>query len=190
VSVRDSGYGIRDSWASAVVSSGRPAGGASSCRQAARASSNPESRIPNPGLQSGYTLIEVIAAFAVLALALTLLLGSLSGASRQVRQADEASRAALHAQSLLDQVGIGEALQPGRRDGEFEAGRFQWALDIAPYIEAAPASQPQTPQGLGEPELMQLSLVVRWGEDERRQQLRLRSLRLVAPDALGGAVVP
>ena len=54
-----------------------------------------------------YTLIEVIVAFAVLALALTLLLGTLSGASRQLRWADDAGRASLHAQSLIDQLGVG-----------------------------------------------------------------------------------
>ena len=52
-------------------------------------------------LQRGYSLLEVIVAFAVLALALTLLLGSLSGASRQIKQADLRSRAVLHAQSLV-----------------------------------------------------------------------------------------
>ena len=72
----------------------------------------------------GYTLIEVIVAFAVLALALTLLLGTLSGASRQLRWADDAGRASLHAQSLIDQLGVGEALVPGQRQGEFENGRL------------------------------------------------------------------
>ena len=75
----------------------------------------------------------MIVAFAILALALTLLLGTLSGAARQVRWADEAGRASLHAQSLLDTVGVGEALQPGHRDGRFEDGRYRWTLDVAPY---------------------------------------------------------
>ena len=83
--------------------------------------------------QRGYTLIEVIVAFAILALGLTLLLGTLSGAARQVRWADEAGRASLHAQSLLDTIGVGEALQPGRRDGKFEDGRYRWTLDVTPY---------------------------------------------------------
>ena len=54
----------------------------------------------------GFTLIEVIIAFALLALALTLLLGSLSGAARQVGQADVRSRATLYAQSLLASTGV------------------------------------------------------------------------------------
>jgi general secretion pathway protein I len=75
-------------------------------------------------------LIEVIVAFAVLALGLTLLLGTLSGSTRQIRWSDDAGRAALHAQSLLDQVGVGEVLQPGHLEGELEDGRYRWALDV------------------------------------------------------------
>src|SRR5690606_27083210 len=67
------------------------------------------------GRGRGYTLIEVLVAFAVLALALTLLLGTLSGATRQVRWSADAGRAALHAQSLVAQAGVGEVLAPGIR---------------------------------------------------------------------------
>lgn len=59
--------------------------------------------------QRGYTLIEVLVAFSVLALGLTLLLGTLSGATRQVRWSADAGRAALHAQSLIAQAEIGRA---------------------------------------------------------------------------------
>lgn len=146
------------------------------------ASPIPHSPLPIPRSQSGYTLIEVVVAFGVLALALTLLLGTLSGATRQVRDADLAGRAALHAQSLLDQVGVGEALQPGTREGAFERGRYRWTLAVVPYREASAAAQPQA---VAQPELMQLLLTVQWGPDPRRERLQLRTLRLVAPDAQG-----
>jgi len=130
----------------------------------------------------GYTLIEVIVAFAVLALALTLLLGTLSGAARQVRWADQAGRAALHAQSLLDQTGVGEVLAPGHREGEFEDGRYHWTLDVAPYQD--PGRPPPALLDPGAPKLLQLSLRVQWGE-EARDRLDLQSLRLVTPGAAG-----
>ena len=71
--------------------------------------------------QRGYTLIEIIVAFAILALGLTLLLGTLSGATRQVRAAGDAGRAGLHAQSLLDE--FGNLPQPQQREGELQANQ-------------------------------------------------------------------
>lgn len=136
--------------------------------------------------QRGFTLLEVIVAFALLALALTLLLGSLSGATRQVRAADDASRAALHAQSLIAQIGVGEILQPGRREGQFEDGRFQWTLDITPYVDPAVTANPLRDPSA--PELMQLRLVTRWG-DRAGERIVWDTLRLVPPDPERGRVM-
>lgn len=152
-----------------------------------RCSMNSKSSGASPALQSkgvaakqrGYTLIEVIVAFAVLALALTLLLGTLTGASRQVRRAADAGRAALHAQSLLDQTGIGESLRPGHTQGDFENGRYRWAMDIAPYADPSQPAAP-APNELAAPQLLQITLSVQWG-DRPGQSLRLRSLRLALP---------
>ena len=111
--------------------------------------------------QRGYTLIEVIVAFAVLALALTLLLGSLTGAARQIRQSADAGRAALHAQSLLAQTGVGEPLRPGRKQGEFESGRYKWTLEVAPYND--PTQPPGTAVDPNVAQLLQLRLPGEWG---------------------------
>jgi general secretion pathway protein I len=149
-------------------------------------------QIPAAGRSTmrGYTLIEVIVAFAILALALTLLLGTLSGAARQIRWADEAGRAALHAQSLLDQVGVGEALLPGHRDGDFEQGRYRWSLDVAPYQDTL--LPPPVAVDLSAPRLLQLSLTVRWGEDgnDPRRRLQVQSLRLVTPNPVDAVPPP
>jgi general secretion pathway protein I len=136
--------------------------------------------------QAGFTLIEVIIAFALLALALTLLLGSLSGAAKQIRRADDSGRATLHAQSLLAQVGAGEALLPGRKEGEFDNGRYRWTLEVSPYADplkrAAPLIDPSAPR------LLELRLVVAWGE-AAEQRLQWRTLRL-APADLNQAALP
>lgn len=136
--------------------------------------------------QRGYTLIEVLVAFSVLALALTLLLGTLSGATRQVRWSADAGRAALHAQSLLAQTGVGEALQPGRRDGEFEDGRYRWVLEVAPYTD--PLRPAPTITEPFSSRLMEVRLVVEWGGGDRRQRMQLDTLRLVQPDPAQGAI--
>lgn len=131
--------------------------------------------------QRGFTLLEVIVAFAVLALALTLLLGTLSGATRQLRDADLGARAALHAQSLLDDVGVGERLQPGSRSGQFEDGRFRWELRVEPWQDpdAGALADPAAPR------LLRLALQVRWDRGGARERLDIESLRLVRMDAVG-----
>jgi len=128
--------------------------------------------------ERGYTLIEVLVAFSVLALALTLLLGTLSGATRQVRWSADAGRAALHAQSLLAQAGVGEPLVPGSRQGELDAGRYRWLLEVEPWTDPqlppSPMSDPFAAQ------MMALRLTLEWGEGGPGERLQVESLRLVA----------
>lgn len=132
--------------------------------------------------QAGYTLIEIVVAFAILALGLTLLLGTLSGATRQVRQAGEAGRAGLHAQSLLAEYG--EVPSPGAREGQLEDGRYRWRLQVAPWNDPAPRGGPLRidPNAA---RLLHLQLQVEWGEGGPRQRLQLSSLRLAVPQAEG-----
>ena len=132
--------------------------------------------------QRGFTLIEIVIAFAVLGLALTLLLGTLSGSAREVRDSADAGRAALHAQSLLDQVGVGEGLQPGSRDGDFEDGRYRWSLRIDPYVD--PTQRRRDTIEPAAARLMLLALHVEWGEGGPRQRLDVQSLRLAQPEGL------
>lgn len=133
-----------------------------------------------PRRQQGFSLLEVIVAFALLAGALTLLLGTLSGASRQVRRSADGGRAALHAQSLLAQLGVGEALGTGRDSGDFEDGRYQWTLDVHPWKDASqPANTPIDPAA---PRMLEIQLDVTWGQAGPGERLQLRSLRMQPPN--------
>ncbi|UNK43042.1 prepilin-type N-terminal cleavage/methylation domain-containing protein [Luteimonas sp. S4-F44] len=135
--------------------------------------------------QAGYTLIEVIVAFAVLGLGLMLLLGTLSNGTRQVRWAADAGRAALHARSLLDGVGLSIPVVPGQRNGSFEDGRYRWTLAIVPYVD--PELPPAEPLAQGGPQVYELTLAMDWGEAGPRERLQVRTLRLHAPEQTGPA---
>jgi general secretion pathway protein I len=134
--------------------------------------------------QRGYTLLEVVVAFSILAVALTVLLGALSGGTRQVRWSADAGRAALLAQSLLDQTGVGEVLQPGRSNGELEDGRYRWSLEVEPYVDRTRPPSPMV--DAGGPRLLRLQLTVAWGDGGPRERLQLSTLRLVQPGVEGG----
>lgn len=132
-----------------------------------------------PAAQAGYTLLEVIIAFGLLAAALSLLLGTLTGATRQVRRAADAGTAALHAQSIIDQVGVGAPLKPRSDSGDFEDGRYRWTLQVRPWTEPGPVQ----PTALASSKrLFEVVLEVEWGE-ATDQRLSLRTLRLVETSA-------
>ncbi|KAF1708873.1 general secretion pathway protein GspI [Pseudoxanthomonas kalamensis DSM 18571] len=135
----------------------------------------------------GFTLIEVIIAFALLALALTLLLGTLSSAARQVGDSDGASHASLYAQSLFDSFGVGEPLRPGRSDGELDDGRYRWTLQVQPYVD--PQAGDPALRNPSAPRLLQLDLQMRWG-DAPRQQAHWRTLRLVPAEIDSAGTLP
>ena len=151
---------------------------ASGCRNAWRRVRN--HRVRGQSLR-GFTLIEVVVAFALLAFALTLLLGAMTRATTQVRNAEDAGRAALHAQSLLHQVGVGESLVPATSQGTLEDGRYRWALQVAEWQDPDPllAAHAATLRDVRAPRLLELELVVSWGEGGERERLVVRSLRRV-----------
>ena len=133
--------------------------------------------------ERGYTLIEVLVAFSVLALALTFLLGTLSGGTRQVRWSADAGRAALHARSLLAEVGVGEVLEPGHDEGVLDDGRYRWQLEVRPWTD--PLLPPDGIEDPFAPRPLHLRLELAWGDGGPGQRLELESLRLVQPDPGG-----
>ena len=132
---------------------------------------------------AGFTLIEIIVAFGILALGLTLLLGTLSGATRQVRQAGDAGRAAMHAHTLLAQHA--SALQgPASFDGELEDGRYRWKLQATPWQDPTPRAGPvRTDPGAAR--LLQVQLDIEWAEGGPQERLQVASLRLALPSREG-----
>lgn len=118
----------------------------------------------------GFTLLEVLVAAALFAMAMTLIVGILSRASRQVRDGGDRAGAAIVADSVLAAPGLDAPLQPGRRQGRSADGRYGWRLEIQPY--------PGSPLAAASSRvLLQLDLEVRWGQ-QPGQALQWQSLRL------------
>jgi general secretion pathway protein I len=149
--------------------------------------SNPDSqrivmrhRKPGRARAAGFTLIEIIVAFAVLAIGLGIAMQIATGAMRNARHAEERTEAALYAQSLLDAAGIGERLEEGETSGEF-ADRYRWTLSVAPFEVEATTDSPLDP-ALSPVQLYRLELVVTWGRQPREQEARFVTLRALTPD--------
>lgn len=130
----------------------------------------------------GFTLLEVLLAFVMLAAAMGLLIAMLSNGLRQVRQAQDETEAALYAQSLLDQVGVLEAIVPGQSRGEFGNGRYRYQLNVTEVEDPMPAPEsavapvePVTAEGA--PKLYRVALAVSWGAGQPAQRLDFITLR-------------
>jgi general secretion pathway protein I len=138
--------------------------------------------------QRGYTLLEVLVAFALLAIGLGLLLAILSGGVRAVANASDSTKATLYAESVLDTLGADQRLQPGRSTGVYENGRYRWTLDITPFKPpvAAPArGDPNTAdpnlQNFVDNVLYRVVLQMQWGARGPGQTLRVETLRAYSP---------
>lgn len=136
-------------------------------------------RVPNPVRQRGFTLIEIVVAFAIMALGLGIAMQIATGAMRNAKQAATRTDAALHAQSLLDTVGVGERLEEGTSSGEF-GEMFRWTLLAEPYeIETETPLEP----GMSPVQLYRLQLDVTWEQAGKEQEARFVTLRALTPDA-------
>jgi general secretion pathway protein I len=133
--------------------------------------------------QHGFTLLEVVMAFAILAIGMTLSMRIATTAMGQAQQAAEHTAAALHAQNLLDSLGIEEPLRPGDSSGEFDDGS-RWQLSVQPY-EPPSESLPHGIDGLSMPvQLLELDLLVEWRRGDQRREARFRTLRAMLPNQL------
>lgn len=89
---------------------------------------------------SGFTLIEVLVSFTILALSLGAVSASLSSSLTQARAADDSTALVLEARSLLAGLGADIPLVPGQTEGRLSDGGT-WVMTIA-QLPVADARRP------------------------------------------------
>ena len=123
----------------------------------------------------GFTLLEVLVAFAILALSLGVLMQVFGTGLRAAVVAEEYTQAAMYAESILAAVGADEALAEGG-----EAGRindiFSWRSTVEPY-----ASEDLELEEL-RVDAYRVAVEVSWEESGRVRSVVLETLRVVSPD--------
>ena len=83
-----------------------------------------------PMRSRGFTLIEVLVAFAILALVLGVVFRTLSTGLSHERVAKAATVRVLEARSILDRLGVDVALEEGMIEGELTTGE-PWTLTVS-----------------------------------------------------------
>jgi general secretion pathway protein I len=120
------------------------AGDAGDARRAASSSAR-HPRAPGRALRAsacarGFSLLEVLVAFVILALVGTALFRVFSGALTNVAAADDYSRAVLVAESVLTEAAGVQPLREASQTGTADDARISWTTQVTPY--AAPQVNP------------------------------------------------
>ena len=128
----------------------------------------------------GFSLLEVLVAFVILALILGVLMQIFSGGLRNASRVDEYQQAVLLGQSKLASVGIETPLKVSESNGEFDAV-YRWQISIQPYLVTPVQTSDQT--GLPVPILpvspLEVEIRVLWGGSDQPRSVSLKALRLV-----------
>ena len=119
---------------------------------------------------SGFTLLEVLVALVIFALAFGVLAQIMQTGLRQSAGAQSVAAATLLARSELARVGVEMPLQVGRAEGQTEDG-MRWQTEIE-VVEG-----PDEDQSLA---LYQVQVTVAWGSSPA-EQLSLTTLRAGPP---------
>ena len=129
--------------------------------------------------QTGFTLLEVVVAFVLLAVILVTVFQIFSSGLARATDLDERARALLLAQSRIATVGVEQKIEgPSQTSGESDDRKYRWTLVVEPYEEAAEPGQPQPMSSL---QLYRVQSTVAWdGSDGRARDLRLATLTLGA----------
>nr|WP_067294601.1 type II secretion system protein [Marinobacterium profundum] len=120
--------------------------------------------------QRGFTLLEVLVAFVILALSLGVILQIFSLTMRTTSSASAQQQALLLAESRLAELASLKELRSGRDQGPIDE-RFDWSSRIERFTFA---DQEPTVESLWVP--YKIDVTVHWGAN---QELTLTTLRLV-----------
>lgn len=125
--------------------------------------------------QSGFSLLEILIAFSILALSLGILLNIFSGGLRRTIVSEEYQQAVIIAQSKLAAAGIEVPLHSGSKQGEV-LEKYFWSVLATPLeIEGLDTEKMQ---------LMAYHVTsrVEWEEGYSARQVELTTIKLAEPE--------
>ncbi len=125
---------------------------------------------------AGYTLIEVLVAFVILSLALTVLLRIFSGGLRSVSLSSQYAHAILVAEAQLASADTPAALVPGTTTGT-DGEAFHWTRRVSDY-RPGPARE----AGAALVSAYQVEVDVEWRQAGKTRTVSLSGLRLGYPE--------
>lgn len=130
------------------------------------------SPLPIMRAERGFSLLEIVVAFTLLALSLAVLMQAFGGGVNLLGNAERLAQAATLAQSQLARVGLDIPLAEGYgQEGEWPPN-YRWQLKVTPFSLPPPLAEHPRWQ------LFQIEVTVGWVEAGRSRTYRLTTLRI------------
>jgi len=126
----------------------------------------------------GFTLLEILVAFTMMAVIFATLMEIISGSTKNTQKAARNTKTALLAQSKMDELGLFEKIEEGTSNGDFDDFNH-WELDITPYDVPY---EGDISQEFTSVELMEITLVIISEYGDQEVSTEFNTLRATTPD--------
>jgi general secretion pathway protein I len=113
--------------------------------------------------QRGFSLLEVLVAFSILALSLGVLMQIFSGALRNTDITHGQAQAVTLAQSLLATAGVEGTLVEGEVAGSLD-NEMRWLMRISPFLSGTIPGESSATLGGPPLDLFEVTVQVAWGD--------------------------
>lgn len=132
--------------------------------------------------ERGFTLLEILVAFSLMALIVTVLLRIFAGGVQGIGLAEDYARATSIAESVVARVGADIEFNPATLSGSDEGERYKWQLALQQVdgeAMAAPGTTGASSVGPALPiALWRISAVVEWADGGKPRSIRMDTLRV------------
>jgi general secretion pathway protein I len=124
--------------------------------------------------QQGFSLLEILIAFSILAVSLSILLNIFASGVNNAGVAEDYTVAVQIAESLMAKTGVETPLQTGQIEGVTH-DKYRWQVVVKPYEFNPDQIDPSTLTTA----LFKISVLVNWDDGSHSREVKLVTLKLV-----------
>jgi general secretion pathway protein I len=127
--------------------------------------------------QRGFSLLEILVAFVLLALAMAVLMQIFSSSLNGASVADRYAKATMIAESKLAAAGVEDALKEGSTNGTYD-DLFSWVVEIKPFTEPSTDTSGANLDQILFVKLFEVTATVSFAANDRRSDSNMRTVTL------------